>query len=528
MGEKLGSQQPELVNCILSSLATCDNSPSSPHASSGISDASGDCLLGRIRDRELRSNADSPLAEQLSSLLAAGITMRRQWSRPWYDVTDRWLGPRFYLSHARNFVSSRRLVSVVSSQLGRHGGKLPDWPRLLDAAMRSAETLGLCPLLVPHTALFEATREFSVAADLDAVLVDCDPRDTDLGAWLERHFQCLDADQGWLDHRLCVSPIRQPCRNAAPHIDDVPLQDRLSLALPDRTYVVSRRPGGNIDRLVEARLREKRFPVGSVFLNVASEFSATRPSADKCERALEQQAVGWYVLPTERNEDRHLSKCSQLTLSLDELKLSLQQLAAPVPERWGTDTCACVPYLVHCTRGYSGPYPDETLADYRLRLWMASRVPTNHPLVTLCKICSEGILLGSSRITRTKHRCVSFSAVALPELLSRRKFHAHLGRWNWEPYGLLVARQALVQAGAKPVIYGADADFCALNDQDQPFFQPWGTSTFRWSEEQEWRVLGDLRLHQLSYEAVCLFVRTRREAQQLARRFQWPVFWTES
>jgi hypothetical protein len=208
--------------------------------------------------------------------------------------------------------------------------------------------------------------------------------------------------------------------------------------------------------------------------------------------------------------------------------LALSQLTAVVPVSWSADTAPSPDYLVHCTRGNSGPLPDEKDVDYRKRLWIDGHVPENLPLLTLCRICLEGILRGTARLTRTDQRCVSFSSVRLPELLGRRKFHPHLGRWDWEPYGFLFVREELARLGARPVIYGDEESFFSLGRKDQPFFQSSGGGANLWTEEQEWRILDDLRLHELPADSVRMFVRTQQEAGCLARRFPWPVFWYQS
>jgi hypothetical protein len=121
--------------------------------------------------------------------------------------------------------------------------------------------------------------------------------------------------------------------------------------------------------------------------------------------------------------------------------------------------------------------------------------------------------------------------VPLVELLSRRQFRSHLGRWDWEPYGILVRREALERLGARQVIYGDEAEYKQLADQDKPYFQPRGMKNTRnnqdWSSEREWRLLGDLIFAELPSESILVFVGTRTEAQQIARRCQWPVVWKE-
>jgi hypothetical protein len=189
------------------------------------------------------------------------------------------------------------------------------------------------------------------------------------------------------------------------------------------------------------------------------------------------------------------------------------------------------PFLAHCTRGNSGPLPDETLEQFRDRAWKAGVIPNSHPLSTLQQILNDQRIKGNPRLTRSQQPCVSFSAVPLAELLSRRRFRSHLGRWDWEPYGILVRQEVLQGLGARPVVYGDEADFKLLADDDKPYFQPLGKKNTRhhqdWSIEREWRLFGDLNFADLPRESIIVFVATRAEAQQVARHCQWNVIWKD-
>ena len=171
------------------------------------------------------------------------------------------------------------------------------------------------------------------------------------------------------------------------------------------------------------------------------------------------------------------------------------------------------------------------MESYLDRAWNKGYVPEAHPLSTLQQIIQDRRIIGNTRLTRTTQPCVSFSAVPLPELLARRRFRSHLGRWDWEPFGLLVRRAALESLGAKPVRYGTDEDYRKLDRSEQHYFQPLGKRDKRtaldWTSEQEWRILGNLNLADLPHEAVTLFVATQQQAQQLARYSPWSVAWIQ-
>ena len=185
------------------------------------------------------------------------------------------------------------------------------------------------------------------------------------------------------------------------------------------------------------------------------------------------------------------------------------------------------PYLAHCTRGNAGPLPEESMERYIARVWSRGSVPECNAFATLLQILEQQRVAGNAQMTRSASRCVSFSAVPLAELLSRRQFRSHLGRWDWEPYGILVRRDALESHGARPVIYGDEADFKQLNEDDRDFFQPRFTKNARkvedWSIEQEWRLRGDLKLRDIPADSVLIFTASQSQAEQVARHFPWPV-----
>jgi hypothetical protein len=114
-------------------------------------------------------------------------------------------------------------------------------------------------------------------------------------------------------------------------------------------------------------------------------------------------------------------------------------------------------------------------------------------------------------------------------LVQRRTFRSHLGRWDWEPYGLLLHRDALKYLKIEPVVYGDEADYGQLPTQHRTLFQPsqstTGKGSIDWREEREWRHVGDLDLSNLNPAHVICFVATRQEAIGLSRYCDWPVVW---
>jgi hypothetical protein len=468
----------------------------------------------------------------LELLTQSGFSLRLRWPRAHQEAIDEWLGRRFYFSASTNFSSTARFVSLVSSKLGRHGSKLPNWPSLVDAALQNVRRDRERPLVLLGTSLSEATQQFANRAALNSLTIQINDRTT-LEDWLHDLLDELESAHAasCLEKRLkeCFTVLRlsPPEKQAiAPEMASLPLQDRVAFALADRVITIHARSNGTIANLAERRLADNRFPAASVY--IASTFGDHATRQPDFEQWLERGAVGWLLHEPEQPPDRILAHCRR-----DVSFPYTQSLCFPMPDYWsGKAECDVDwPFLTHCTRGNSGPLPSETVEQFRDRAWSAGAIPICHPLSTLKQILNDSCIKGNTRLTRSEEACVSFSEVPLAELLSRRQFRSHLGRWDWEPYGILVRRDALERLGARVVVYGDEAEFKKLSDKDKPYFQPRGTKNSRspqdWTSEREWRLLGDLKFAELPRNSVLIFVATNTEAQQVARHCHWPVVWRD-
>ena len=581
----------------------------------------------------------------IGGLVRDGWTLRSRWPRAWCPSIDRWIGRRLVLGHASLFAAHTRLISLVSSRLGRHGSLQPDWPHWLDGALRYAQRQRERLLIVPETTLAATVEHFARVADLPRTTLRCSAQ-SDPSEWLCSGLSSLASPArtatGWeswpgepLESLWLSPPLQEPEHN----LQTLPLQDRLSLALADSVLALSIRAAGNLERLVAQRLQDSLFPPGSVFVTLprcsvtlpgcgATQGSSSCGAQERPSKPprdwLRQGAVGWVASQARPSARSPLSHCAPVwpdappsatnhpvqppkqstavsvwpdappsatnrsvqppnhsvqppkqstavsvwpdappsatnrpvqptnhpvqppkqstaapvwpdapPSATDQPVQPLWQLTCPLPAHWRQLAADDAwPYLVHCTRGTVGPFPEESLESFRERVWLRGDAVALQPLETLARICRERRLRSTCGITRTATPCVSFSAVPLVPLLRRRTFQAHLGRWDWEPYGLLICLQPLIDAGAAPVIYGSQAEFLKLPTEKQPLFQPDHRKSGKshkaaWTEEREWRVLHDVDLRSLPLDSVRVFTRTRREAEQLAQHAAWPVLWAE-
>lgn len=120
---------------------------------------------------------------------------------------------------------------------------------------------------------------------------------------------------------------------------------------------------------------------------------------------------------------------------------------------------------------------------------------------------------------------VCFSDVPVCELPRRRVFRPHLSRWDFEPYGIAIERERLEALTARPVIYGPADCWETLAEQERPFFQLSQSSSKKidWESENEWRIMGDVRLETIAHDQAFVFVRTQTEAEIIADLSPWPI-----
>jgi|694.fasta_scaffold00262_15 hypothetical protein len=289
--------------------------------------------------------------------------------------------------------------------------------------------------------------------------------------------------------------------------------DALSIHLPQRLHVIDLREGGNIDRLLEERLLEDRFQDPSVRIyRLKEDRTHTR------DTHLQQGAIDWILLEPCPLETTRTSEASAGQHPIYNPIFSVSSFCAKSNlTEW--------PYLTHCTRARVLKWSDTKLSSDWDR-WLLDGLPEEtSPWETLLQIAHSQRLMSFPDMTRDKIPTISFSAVPLVELLSRRAYRSHLRRWDWEPYGLCVQKSALRGFPVREVIYGEESTWNDLDRESRPWFQPRFSRNGKldWQEEKEWRLLGDLRLRKLPWESIFFFVPSRAEAERLSRISPWPV-----
>jgi hypothetical protein len=495
------------------------------------------CWLSRLlsvaqKDRGLLTPSGN---DAISKIVLSKYRLLDAWPKRNLKVTQQWLGERLFFARANTLstITSGKLSTIVCSRLGRDKQRLTHWPALLDWAIRKVSSENGILLTIAGTTLFESSVQFARAARLTTVeLVLSEQaqnvrRPIDVSKWLatclenaaltgieNRPPRCADELQVLMSPEIKAS---QGAHETDPSdFLEAPLQDRASIALANKVLAVSITAGGKVASLIQQRLESPDFSSASVFVAIPQFVgTANQDSANENVEWLDRGAVGYVVMI---DNSQQLAECCRCRIPSRDTTLqiccSLEHWLAKDQSNWH--------YLTHCTRGSIGPVPQESMAGYYRRIWAEGRVHATDPFFALQSIIADGRVRGSTWLTRGDQPTVSLSQVPLPELLSRRKFRKHLGRWEWEPYGLLFDQRVLTQA--QPVIYANHNELSSMTGDQQALFQPID-SNIDWTAEQEWRVLGDIDLRTLPAEAATVFTRYRHEAMQLAAVSRFPVVW---
>lgn len=279
------------------------------------------------------------------------------------------------------------------------------------------------------------------------------------------------------------------------HVGDDVSRDAAVIAMADRVDAVYVRGSGTIATWLDRRVAMMKDASTRVAIYGRGSCAATD--------LITAGAIGWYR-PS------------------PNLPSSTESASATSNESWmRTDG----QWLVHCTRRRDGPWPGESMDQYRDAMLVDHPTATRRaPIDALERIVSSRKLIASSVATAKSHPVVCFSAVPLLELLDRRCFRPQLGRWDYEPFGVAIGLSAAQAAGLRPVIYGDGDRRKQLSPSDRYRFHPIG-KTFDWRTEREWRSSETLDLDTFDPTDVKLFAIDSDDARVKLKRSPWSITW---
>lgn len=462
-------------------------------------------LVQALRATQWLSSADDLIDADFDQVLRV-IAQVRSASGGVFDVIGfgdeavaDWVGPRLvFYPRARH----DQLVGIASSRLGRRLDTQASWFTVFRAACakldRECETLFTAEATTTARFVDRAAKLFGVP-----VLSLVTPREgTAVADWLGE-MQRLSPSAGSVERAYLSPPLSD--ESVASDMKSLPLRDRAVVAMSNRLLVFHLRKGGQLETLLRARLQDARWREGTVFVALGDGLV----ERDVADRLLDQGAVGWVVLDTLRG--------SRIEERLDcPTRQPAKVVPMPSAENWG--------FLTHCTRAQSSGWPDEDNSRLVDELLSDPRPQDRSALAALNRIIRTERLIATKQLVRGDVPVVSFTAVPLAELPAMRTYRSHLGRWDFEPYGICIRREWLEARGANFVRYGDQALWQELSADEQPFFQNnAGKLDVDWSLEREWRCVGDADLRDLSDLDAMVFVPSLVEADQLAKISRWPV-----
>ncbi|MDP6554159.1 MAG: hypothetical protein QGG71_05800 [Pirellulaceae bacterium] len=409
-------------------------------------------------------------------------------------------------------------VGLVSSHLGHNLNQSQDWFRVFRTACAKADGRREVIVTAATTTTHEFARRAAELFDLRLLLIRPPGKNKDCRSWLDAL-----ARQPWSATRCYeahVSPmLDEDLKGISRELVSSPLADRVLMAMSDRLLLFHLRHRGKLLPLIKRRLADLAWRPQSVYVALGPELVSQKIAAE----LLAAGAVGWVVLGGLSDKRINPQTNDQSVASLDASNISESSRIISLP------TAVDWPYLTHCTRAAHRAWPDQAQDDFLDDLIFSSEIVDHSALAALRRILIQQQILATSSAIRGGATLVSFTSVQLADVPKLRTFRVHRGRWDFEPYGICIRREHLQQLGTRPVTYGDHADWDRLGASDRPFFQrhfsqnaKTGVST-EWSQEREWRILGNVDLSPVDDDSALVFVPTVEEARTLLPHCRWPI-----
>ncbi len=495
----------------------------------------------------------------------------------WPHMSDRtqrqWLGCR--LMWWPEGVASGRKIAWVSSRLGRTIDERPDWFGVLRTAAAKIDADHDLLLTSSMTTVDRFLERAAILFGLRLLRIDIDEQRS-LTGWLVRlrrrlWCECLAQSNSSLNDLASgaesaprldreISTIPHQGANAAPlasamlsplidaaTIDPTlatrPLADRVLVASADQIVALQLRANGNLHDLLRRRLNDSLHEPGSVWLAWGDRLVSPEIVAELQLLG----AVSWHLQPKdsmrnsgdELNCDREGAVDGPCESPLPHGRGSKDSKARSVEPQFEAPArpSEILPkwpwvegeYLLHWTRRRSGPWPDQSAAEFVDELLLAHDASGSSDFAALVRIAQQRRLIASASNVRDGYRVVSFSATPIGELATKRTFRVHRTRLDFELFGIGLRRDWLIARSARPVCYGDDSLWPTLADDERPFFQlrqtrgRRGAAIIDWSCEAEWRIVGNVDLPEASSREIILFVPSDSDAKSLAAVSPWPV-----
>lgn len=442
-------------------------------------------------------------------------------ARPKLEIVDSgWLKGRalFWPSGGCNL----RRISLVSSRLPERRDLCSWWYDILRTTVARCDSAEDILIAVSGTTAFKplirASELFGVPR-LEPVLPKGDSfQQADAVQWLDAQLEHAfrSEDDSSLCSQVVVSPRLTGDDIGLPLSAQTPFRDIVNFALADRIVLMHSASGGHTARLTHQHLQEQRSGIVMVAVteNTSQQVAEFRNGTDH-----PGSTVPWYLFssgsqspPHPDNED---SLKAPIPGNFDRPAKSLgtgQQTVLTSPEDW----------LCHWTRPFRSAWPDQKEDDFLDELILGCASRDRSAFAALVRILQRLTIYAS--VARTGQApVVSLTAVPLTEFRQRRIFRRHRRRFDFEPYGLAIRRQAARKLGARAVQYLDDKE--PSDESSDAFTQPRfdRTGKIDWSIEREWRIVGNFNLQDVEPSDLCVFVNDEAERLRLSSELPYQV-----
>jgi len=176
-------------------------------------------------------------------------------------------------------------------------------------------------------------------------------------------------------------------------------------------------------------------------------------------------------------------------------------------------------YLTHWTHTFYSNWCTESKYQFYESLLHQEDEYSHSAFRTLMNMLETGRICATPRKIYAGERVLSFTALTPAESLKFMRWRSGLVRRYWEPYGIALDRQTLVELGAQPVRYVEANEIRAIEGKVRKFYHLIKSRRYRWVEESEWRLFEDLKLDLVPSERLLVITRIPAEAQHIMRRF---------
>lgn len=450
-------------------------------------------------------------------------------------VCERWLGHRAYW-WPRGVIEGPR-VGIVGSRLKRD---LESRKPILQALRLSMTAIDSeCEQVVTSagTSLYDYVAQCGLAFGISVLRVAAPSEHVSSKSWLDQLVQTSDPAS---EYRLLLSPEVSQSRSVSPScsgatassLTQLPLRDRALALMGSRLFVLTLRQGGNWWELLNLGFADQLWAAGSVRAVVGPGLCAE----DVASELQNHGVVPWYLSSGVEHKsapDRDASSKQIVgefaSAALPESDRALAEEAL-IEELMRSE--ATSEWLIHWTRAPRGEWAGESQNDYLNGAVLGDASHSRTAFGTLKRLVAERVIRTTSGNTRVSVDVVCLSATPLLNLVAKRIFRQHRGRWDFEHYGIGVRRKSVSALGGRPVIYGDDSVWQSLPQGEQPWFQPRQSrpakTSIDWTIESEWRLTSELNFDRLSVDDVFVFCATEDEAAELRSTCDWRVVSVET